>query len=125
MEFCKLDHVAIVAKDSDVSKNWYLNALGMEWVYQGLWGGNPIFLKKGECFMAIFQAGKSPEQASRRGTRIDHFAFRIESRELYEAAKVELKEKGIDFDEQNHEISLSIYLEDPDGITVELTTYDL
>lgn len=125
MEFSKLDHVAIVATDSEVSKNWYIDVLGMECVFQGRWDNNPFFLKKGDCYVAIFQAGKQSVTPERKGSRIDHFAFRMESRECYEAAKKELTTKGVTFEEADHDVAHSIYFDDPDGITVELTTYAL
>jgi len=39
--------------------------------------------------------------------------------------KRNLKGKGIAFEEQDHEISKSIYIKDPDELTVEVTTYEL
>ncbi len=126
MQLKRLDHVALVCADTEASRGWYQSVLGMEWVFQGQWGGNPCFLRKGESYLALFQAGRSPGMPARPdGPRIDHFAFLAASRGDYEQAKLELREKGLSFKEQDHEISLSLYLEDPDGHTVEITTYDL
>ncbi len=125
MNISHLDHVALVCEDATVSKDWYIKIFGMEWIHRKLWENNPIFLRKGACFLALFQAGSQNESMPRRGTRIDHFAFKAESREDYEAMKTELRQKGIKFDEKDHQISHSIYLQDPDGITVEITTYDV
>ena len=126
MKLAKLDHVALVCADVETSRSWYMSVLGMEWVFPGQWGGNPCFLQKGESYLALFQAGR-PSAAPVRsgGPRIDHFAFLAKHRDDYEQAKAELRERGIPFDEQDHDISLSLYMKDPDGHTVEITTYDL
>ena len=51
-----------------------------------------------------------------------HIAFRV-TRQQYVAAKALLASEGVPFEEQDHEVCLSVYLHDPDGIQVELTTY--
>jgi catechol 2,3-dioxygenase-like lactoylglutathione lyase family enzyme len=56
-----------------------------------------------------------------RNVRIDHFAFNV-NRESYEEAKKRYTDLGLDFSEQDHHYFDSIYTEDPDGHTVELTT---
>ena len=97
----------------------------MEWVYQGQWENNPYFLKKGDAFIAIFQKGTESTENRHDGVRIAHFAFRAETKNDYEEIKRNLKGKGIAFKEQDHGISNSIYIKDPDNLTVEITTYDL
>lgn len=123
MNIQKLDHVALICSDVNASKDWYMNVLGMEWVFQGQWNNNPYFLKLGDCYIALFQSSDEKNLASHIGPRIDHFAFRAETRVDYEEIKEELGKRGIPFSEQDHEISISIYLRDPDGIKVEITTY--
>ena len=125
MKISQLDHVAIVSADSKVSREWYQKVFGMEWVFQGRWENNPYFLQKGQSFIAIFQKGLKGSKSNKEGVRIDHFAFRAEKMTDYEEVKECLKRIGIPFEEQDHEISKSIYLKDPDEITVEVTTYDL
>ncbi len=41
------------------------------------------------------------------------------------AAQRELASRGIAFHFRDHEISHSIYFRDPDGIELEITTYEL
>jgi len=53
-----------------------------------------------------------------------HLAFRAD-RKNFLAAQRELKERGIKFEFQDHEISHSIYFHDPDGHELEITTYEL
>jgi catechol-2,3-dioxygenase len=41
------------------------------------------------------------------------------------AAQQELKTRGVAFEFQDHEISESIYFQDPDGHELEITTYEV
>lgn len=125
MKIQRLDHVALVSEDSTISRKWYEEVFEMEWIYQGQWDNNPYFLKKGDALLAIFQKGQNSARGQDAVSGIDHFAFRAETRGDYEAVKEQLAAKGLAFDEQDHEISFSIYLRDPDGIKVEVTTYDV
>jgi catechol 2,3-dioxygenase-like lactoylglutathione lyase family enzyme len=125
MKIQRLDHIALVCRDSKASREWYQRVFEMEWIYPGEWDDNPYFLKKGDALLALFQSGTDAAGIPAKGPRIDHFAFRAETRKDYEEVKAELEAKGVGFDEQDHGISFSIYLTDPDGIKVEVTTYDL
>ena len=53
-----------------------------------------------------------------------HFAFRLD-RANFELAQVELSEQQIPFRFEDHTMAHSMYLSDPDGHRVELTTYEL
>ena len=54
-------------------------------------------------------------------SRIDHFAFNV-SNEDFELAKAHFERMGIEFKAQDHYYFHSLYVRDPDGHTVELTT---
>ena len=124
MNYRQLDHVAVVATDAKLTRDWYCDNLDMKWIHRGEWDNNPYFVEKGVARLAIFQAG-SPGERQTVVPRIDHFAFLAESLEDYAGIKHELEKKGVDYKEQDHKISMSIYLEDPNGITVEFTTYSV
>ena len=53
-----------------------------------------------------------------------HLAFRVDYANFLAAQKT-LGDQGIKFDFQDHGIAHSIYLRDPDGYEIELTTYDI
>jgi catechol-2,3-dioxygenase len=53
-----------------------------------------------------------------------HLAMRA-NRENFVAAQRDLTRRGISFHFTDHEISHSIYFRDPDGIELEITTYEL
>jgi catechol 2,3-dioxygenase-like lactoylglutathione lyase family enzyme len=53
-----------------------------------------------------------------------HVAFRTSRRGL-DAAKAELRARGIAFEERDYGIAWSVYMPDPDGHLVEITTYEV
>jgi len=126
MQLEGLDHVALGVRDTERSAQWYIEVLGFERLYDDAWNGIPIFVGKGNTGLALFPADsneKSPPSGHRE-LRLLHLAFRA-NRENFLAAQRELKERGIKFDFQDHEISHSIYFRDPDGHALEITTYEL
>ena len=124
MKLERLDHVALVCADTGKSREWYCRVFGMDWVFRDEWGGNPVFLEKESARLALFQVGEGDQTPSpSRGIRVDHFAFLADSKEAFEAARTELSAKGVEYDFEDHQISHSIYMRDPDGHVVEITTY--
>lgn len=118
-----LDHVAIRVKDMEVSINWYEEVLGLKKYKLPEWGAFPVFMLSGKTGVAIFPASiDHPEipEAS-KNVKIDHFAFNV-NRENYDLAKKNFDQLGINYEIQDHHYFESIYLKDPDGHTVELTT---
>jgi catechol-2,3-dioxygenase len=53
-----------------------------------------------------------------------HFALRA-NRKNFVAAQRDLTSRGMTFHFQDHEISHSIYIRDPNGHEIEITTYEL
>jgi catechol 2,3-dioxygenase-like lactoylglutathione lyase family enzyme len=118
-----LDHVAIAVADLDRSSRWYRDVLGLERVHEDVWGHTPVMLMQRGTGIALFRArGASGSDVS--PVRILHFAFRVD-RASFDAAQEALRERGIEFEFQDHVVSHSIYARDPDGHQVELTTYEI
>ena len=126
MELEGIDHVAIGVRDVERSAKWYIEVLGFERLYEGVWDGVPTFVGKGDTGIALFPASPDakPTPSTHREIRMLHLAFHAD-RENFLAAQRELKKRGIKFEFQDHEISHSIYFRDPDGHALEITTYDL
>ena len=121
-----LDHVALAVRDVERSANWYVEVLGFERRYQGMWNGVPVFVARGKTALALFPRGNnhtSPSQ-SRELDGMLHFALRA-NRKNFVAAQRDLTSRGIAFHFQDHQISYSIYFRDPDGFEIEITTYEL
>jgi len=126
MQLDGIDHVALAVSDVEQSAQWYIDVLGFERRYDGMWEGIPTFIGKENTAIALFpmRNGDSKSPARSSGIRMLHLAFRA-NRENFLGAQQELKKRGIKFEFQDHEISHSIYFRDPDGHHLEITTYDL
>jgi catechol 2,3-dioxygenase-like lactoylglutathione lyase family enzyme len=125
MELEGIDHVAMSVPDVERAAQWYIDVLGFERRYQEMWDGIPFFIGKGTTAIALFSAQSNTKSKSERGgVRMLHLAFRANHKNFL-AAQKELKQRGIRFEFQDHEISHSIYFSDPDGHKLEITTYDL
>ena len=118
-----IDHVALAVRDVEQSARWYIEVLGFEHRWRGMWGGVPVFIGKGTTALALFPL-RSAADVNRRRAGMLHLAFRA-ARDGFVAAQRELQERGIAFTFEDHEISQSIYFRDPDGHELEITTYEL
>ena len=118
-----LDHVAIRVKDMEESINWYKNVLGLKMYKIEKWGDYPVFMLSGKSGIAVFPANLEDEKfpQTSRNVKIDHFAFNV-SNEDFNKAKKYFNQIHVDFGFMYHHYFHSIYLKDPDGHTVELTT---
>ena len=125
MQLEGIDHVALAVRDVERSAQWYVEVLGFERRYAGMWNGIPAFIGKGATAIALFPRN-THESSSARAAKIDmlHLAMRAD-RKNFLIAQHELQERGIKFEFQDHEISHSIYFRDPDGHELEITTYEL
>jgi catechol 2,3-dioxygenase-like lactoylglutathione lyase family enzyme len=121
-----IDHIALAVRDVQRSARWYADVLGFEPRHEGMWDGVPVFIGKGDTALALFPAKPDARSISSSRDQIAmlHFALRCD-RKNFMAAQDELKRRGIKFGFQDHEISHSIYFDDPDGHKLEITTYDL
>ena len=121
-----LDHVALGVRDVERSADWYVEVLGFERRYQGMWNGVPVFVVRDKTAIALFPAKTDEANASQSRPRngMLHLALRAD-RKNFVAAQSDLTRRGIAFHFTDHEISHSIYFRDPDGIELEITTYEL
>ena len=124
MQLEGIDHVAMGVRDIERSGKWYVDVLGFERLHEGMWNGVPTFIGRGNTGIALFPASHEPKLSNHREIRMLHLAFRAD-RENFLAAQQELKNRGIKFEFQDHEIAHSIYFRDPDGHQLEITTYEV
>lgn len=118
-----LDHVAIRVKDMERTAKWYEDVLGLQRLTPEKWDESPIFLMAGQTGIAVFPANfeEPVKYAGVKNVKIDHFAFRV-TEENFEKALAKFSDLGIEHNVQNHHYFQSVYLQDPDGHPVELTT---
>ena len=126
-EIRQIDHVAFTVRDLEKSIAWYHDVLGLERRHEDVWGSVPAMMCAGDTGVALFQAATSnpdaaPEHANT--TVMRHLAFQVD-RDNFVRAQTELARLGVPFNFEDHQISHSIYFNDPDGYEIELTTYEL
>ena len=123
MRLEQIDHVALTCVSPDATMAWYVRVLGCEHVFPGQWDGVPLFLRLGATYIALFPPRGTGRDLS--AIRLDHLAFRASNYADFESAQQDLRGHGVAFNFQDHQISHSIYFEDPDGHKLEITTYDV
>lgn len=120
----RLDHVSLNVRNREESIAWYRDVLGLEQRNAARQHDWPVFMGAFGSCIALFQAGtESPERAA-ESTGLRHVAFELESAGL-ERAREHLRARGVDFRFEDHGNAHSVYVRDPDGNVVELTSYDL
>ena len=118
-----LDHVALRVTDLERSANWYEKVLGLERVQPEEWKPFPIMMLAGSFGIALFP-GKTDKPAPLPDGDwliVSHFAFNIGNADFL-AAQAHLNTLNIPFEFEDHHYFHSIYMSDPDGYKVELTT---
>ena len=127
-ELQRIDHVALLVRDVERSVSWYRDVLGLDRdpVGRAAWGNFPAVVGRGGTSLALFPVGvPSPKPPPGPDTLcVRHVAFRAD-RANFLRAQEELARRGIAFEFEDHGVAHSIYLEDPDGHRLEVTTYDL
>src|SRR5437016_183584 len=121
-----LDHVAISVRDIDGSVDWYAKTLGLE--KRNAWDGEPVMMCAGDTCLALFSAdgpGIAMSEPARRGhLTVRYIAFKVD-RANFIAAQKQFRDRGTDSRFADHGVCHSVYIDDPDGHTIELTTYDV
>ena len=121
-----IDHVALAVRDVARSVVWYQEVLGLERLHEEAWGDYPAVVGIGGAAIALFPVqGSDPKPRPDRDVlAMRHLAFRANA-ENFARAQRELTDGGVEFEFQDHGIAHSIYVHDPDGHEIEITTYDL
>jgi catechol 2,3-dioxygenase-like lactoylglutathione lyase family enzyme len=126
MQLEGIDHIAMSVSDVPCAAAWYIDVLGFEPRHEGMWNGVPVFIGKGNTAIALFPHHRhsAPSSVHSSRPRFLHLAFRTDAAG-FQTSQQELKDRGIPFDFQDHQISHSIYFRDLDGHELEITTYEL
>jgi len=123
-----LDHVAISVRDVTLSVAWYRDVLGLERLHQDAWGDRPAVVGAGDTGLALSPvpggdgAGGGEGSVGHQVPGMRHVAFRTDAAG-FAAAQSHLRERGVPYTFEDHGISHSIYVLDPDGHRIEVTTY--
>lgn len=92
-----VEHIAVVAQNPAVLKNWYEQVLGARTVFDNGLTPPTYLLSLGNVWFEIYAADQSlPDTANNKLAGFRHLALRVES---LDAAKTELAQKGVKFSE--------------------------
>lgn len=118
-----LDHVALRVADLERAAAWYEKVLGLRPYKLPEWGPFPVYMLAGKSGIALFPARLDDPaiDPGSRNIKIDHFAFQV-TRENFDRALLRYQALGLEYEVKDHYYFHSVYTEDPDGHTVELTT---
>ena len=121
MQLKRIDHAGMTVRDLTVSAEWYKRILDFDIIHQ--WQ-TTWMVGKGDMRLGLFQRPKAtPVDDADQRIVISHLAFLMDAHD-FEKAQHELKAKGIQFDPpEDTGIAKSVFLADPDGHSIELTTY--
>ena len=119
----RLGHVVIKVRDLERSERFYSGVLGLR--ITGRLPGRMTFLSSpgGDSHdLALFNVGPDAESSQQSQVGLLHFAYQVPSHEALESAYYYVKAHGVRIlSAVHHGTNESLYLEDPDGHTVELT----
>jgi catechol 2,3-dioxygenase-like lactoylglutathione lyase family enzyme len=121
------DHVAIAVRDLAASRDWYARVLGLVRRFEDEWGDVPsvMCLPAGDACVALFPVEGAGNPAPGRDTLVmRHFAWRVD-RANFDRAQARFKDLAIPFEEADHGVARSVYIADPDGHQIEITTYEV
>ena len=120
----RLDHVSLNVSDRTRSIAWYRDVLGLRLMNEPGQDDWPTFMGEFGACIGLFQArvGSGVRQPESEGLR--HIAFMVGGKDLGRA-QAHLTELGVEFRFEDHGNAHSVYVHDPDGNVIELTTYEL
>ncbi|HVZ51498.1 MAG TPA: VOC family protein [Pseudolabrys sp.] len=120
-EVRKLAHVMLNVSNAQASKEFYCKVLGLTVSAESA-DGKTVYLSLGEQHheLALFEGATGPRPTEKQPSLV-HFAWQVDDYEALKAAYYDLKARGLTIKHTfQHNITDSIYIEDPDGMLVEL-----
>jgi glyoxylase I family protein len=120
MQLQRLDHVSINVSDRARSIAWYTDVLGLPQLNEPTDDDEPVFIGTPGLQFGLFQAEVVSPSREPESTGMRHVALLVDD---LAAARERLDERGVSYRPEDHGNALSVYFRDPDGNTLELTTY--
>lgn len=120
MKLERLDHVSINVTDRARSIACYCDVLALPQLNEPTDDDEPVFIGEPGVQFGLFQAQVVSPLREAESSGLRHVALVVDD---LEAAKDRLGAHGVSYRSADHGNALSIYFRDPDGNTLELTTY--
>ena len=123
-------HITIVGSTRQSAIDFWQGALGMPFLFEqpnlGKADENHLYFDPGDGRLLTVFTNESRPDAARPAPRevgcVEHLAFNV-SRATFSQAPERLRERGVAFIERDRGFMNSIYLQDPNGLKVELACY--
>ena len=123
-------HITIVGADRQTSIDFWEGVLGMPFLFEqpnlGKPDENHLYFDPGDGRLLTVFTNESREDARRPAPReagcVEHLAMNV-SRATFTLAPARLRERNIEFIQRDRGFMDSIYLQDPNGLKVELACY--
>ena len=123
-------HTTIVGSTKRSAIDFWSGVLGMPFVLEqpnlGKPDENHLYFDPGDGRLLTVFTNESRDDARRPAPRevgcVEHLAFNV-SRATFTLVPARLRERGIDFIERDRGFMNSIYLQDPNGLKIELACY--
>ena len=124
MNLNSIHHIAIIASNYEISKNFYVNILGFEIIrenYRKERNSYKLDLKIGNSEIELFSMSECPKRLTRpEACGLRHLAFSVDN---IEDVIAELNSKGIDTEPiriDEYTGKKLTFFNDPDGLPLEL-----
>jgi catechol 2,3-dioxygenase-like lactoylglutathione lyase family enzyme len=123
-------HVTIVGSTRQSAIDFWEGALGMPFIFEqpnlGKPDENHLYFDPGDGRLLTVFTNESRQDAGRPAPRevgcVEHLAWNV-SRATFLQAPARLRERGIEFIQRDRGFMDSIYLQDPNGLKIELACY--
>lgn len=123
-------HITLVGSTKQSAINFWQGVLGMPFIFEQPNLGNPeenhLYFDPGDGRLLTVFTNEQREDAARPAPReigcIDHIAFNV-SRATFHEAPTRLAAHGVSFYQKDRGFMDSIYMKDPNGMTVEIACY--
>ncbi len=129
-EVIGIDHIYLAVRDLEVSRSWYDKVMRILGFRSGRFqiGGDPHASYYNRHFGFVLRPARSQAAHDSYASGLHHFCLRVDRAEDVDALARSLSEAGIDVTApalypQYAPDYYAIFLDDPDGIRLEVTNY--
>ncbi len=116
----RVGHLVINVKDVATSVKFYTEVLGFEIALERPGMGTFLTCGKIHHDLALFQAAPDAAPVTKGGLGLNHMALQVEDFDMLTQYYNILKERDLIDHTVDHQMTRSIYLNDPDGNGIEL-----